>query len=101
MSDSKEQKSYAVSISIPFPTEREVNIVQKTLLVDLKHETARMSSSIKKEVTVSKNELMIKFESASLKQIRVNANSILEFVILLIDIISNFDNYKCDENGWG
>ena len=91
MTEIKEPVVYKTTLCIPFRTEREANIVKSSLLVDLKHEGNRMSSKISKSVDNCKNELIIKYESESLKSLRVNINSILDFVILLIDVIENFD----------
>jgi len=91
MSTSAKTDSFVTSITIPFGTERQATIVAKSLLVDLKHEGSRMSSGIVKEISHSDNELVIKFTTSSAKSLRVNVNSILDLVLLLIDTINNFD----------
>ena len=96
MTESKEAVPFFTTISIPFESERQANIVARSLLVDLKHEGARMSSGITKEISNANNELVIKFTTNSAKSLRVNVNSILDLVALLIDTIDNFD-LNCTE----
>lgn len=91
MTEPKEPVSFVTEISIPFESERQANIVAQSLLVDLQHEGARMSSGISKEISNTKNELLIKFTTKSTKSLRVNVNSILDLVTLLIDTVDNFD----------
>ena len=87
----KSLNHFLATISIPFENQRHANIVAKSLLVDLQHESVRMSSGIRKEILNENNELIIKFSTNSPKSLRVNVNSILDAVILLIDTIDNFD----------
>ena len=89
--ESEKPAPLLATISIPFESERQANIVAKSLLVDLQHEGARMSSGISKDISHSNNELVIKFTTASAKSLRVNVNSILDLVTLLIDTVDNFD----------
>ena len=91
MTDIEKPAPFVTKISIPFESERHANIIAKSLLVDLKHEGTRMSSGITKEISNSKNELIIHFTTTSAKLLRVNVNSILDLVSLLIDAIGNFD----------
>ena len=91
MTESEKLVPFLTTISIPFESERHASIVAKSLLVDLQHEGGRMSQGITKEISHSSNELIIKFTTKSAKSLRVNVNSILELVTLLINTVDNFD----------
>lgn len=99
MTESKQSEHFTAELFIPFRTEREATIVRRSLLVDLKHEGSRMSSRITKSIDNQQNELIIKYETDSLKSLRVNINSILDFVLLLIDTIENFDEPIEEQDG--
>lgn len=88
---SKSPDTFSINISIPFESAREANIVSRSLLVDLKNEPSRMSALVTKEVINVDKELIINITTNTLKSLRVNVNSILDFILLLIDTINKFD----------
>ncbi|XP_075681202.1 threonyl-carbamoyl synthesis 6 [Dermatophagoides pteronyssinus] len=96
MTSEKEKKTeFTATIVIPFETEQQAQIVSKSLNVDLKHEPSRLSSSmIAKEICDNQNELQIKIVTTTLRHLRLQVNSVLEFTILLIDTIDRFDLNK-------
>ena len=86
-----DQFPLTTDISIPFESDRHADIIARSLLVDYRHEGKRMSAGITKEISASRNELLIRFTTASVKSLRVNVNSILDLVAVLIDTVANFD----------
>lgn len=89
--DDQADQFLTTDISIPFESDRHADIIARSLLVDYLHEGKRMSSGITKEISSSKNELNIRFTTASVKSLRVNVNSILDLVSVLIDTVESFD----------
>lgn len=98
MTDPKESKDssaekfcHKTEIEIPFENERYARIVCNCLMVDFKHEPPRIAVSIKKNIDQIDGKLSVKLETSSLKSLRVNVNSILEHIVLLIETIDHFD----------
>lgn len=79
------------SISIPFASARHARIIADTLCVDVANEGGRLSAGIAKTIEHNDNELILRFKTANTKNLRVNINSYLENVLLLIAAIDQFD----------
>ena len=84
-------KPYSSEIDIPFESERHASIVAESLLVDWRHESANFAGGTIKNIQTNGLHMLISFQSDSAKHLRVNINSILDFVHLLIETIDNFD----------
>ena|SRR6218665_1374970 len=84
-------KPFTSEIEIPFESERHAKIVADSLLVDWRHESANFAGGTLKNIHTKGTHMVINFQSDSAKHLRVNINSILEFVHLLIETIDNFD----------
>lgn len=79
------------SISIPFESARHARIIADSLCVDLDNEGGRLAAGIAKTIEHDKNHLILRFKTANTKNLRVNINSYLEHVLMLIAAIERFD----------
>ena len=84
-------KPFSSEIDIPFESERHANIIAESLLVDWRHESANFAGGTLKNIKTEGTHMLISFQSDNAKHLRVNINSILEFVLLLIDTVDIFD----------
>ncbi|KAJ3395863.1 hypothetical protein HDU92_004709 [Lobulomyces angularis] len=78
---------YTLTLKIPFPTERLAVIANKVLAVDKELKP----NESKRNQKVEDNNLIVIFEAISIRVLRVTSQSFLDFVILILGTIDEFD----------
>ncbi|CAG8492316.1 6959_t:CDS:2 [Funneliformis caledonium] len=81
---------HSLTLTIPFPSSRLASIAERTLNVDKELK----SDQVKRIISTDDDKLIVTFDCASVKLLRVSVNSLLDMIIMITKTMDAFDGME-------
>ncbi|PKC75569.1 Pcc1-domain-containing protein [Rhizophagus irregularis] len=84
------KKNYLATLTIPFPSSRLANIAERALNVDKELK----GDQVKRIITTDDDKLIVSFDCASVKMLRVSVNSLFDMIMMITKTMDAFDGLE-------
>ncbi|CAG8534772.1 6415_t:CDS:2 [Funneliformis mosseae] len=81
---------HSLTLTIPFPSSRLASVAERTLNVDKELK----SDQVKRIISTDDDKLIVTFDCASVKLLRVSVNSLLDMIIMITKTMDAFDGME-------
>ncbi|CAB4374343.1 unnamed protein product [Rhizophagus irregularis] len=81
---------HSLTLTIPFPSSRLANIAERALNVDKELK----GDQVKRIITTDDDKLIVSFDCASVKMLRVSVNSLFDMIIMITKTMDAFDGLE-------